>query len=456
MIMPRSIIQWWLSLLLSAMVLVAAGGEIAVDEGGGIGGTGHSDWETGGMGGTGVQPDDGDSGGIGGTGLVGVITGFGSILVNGQHVEYDPYLPVSDFVGGQRAASQLEIGHLVEIIARADAQGNLHAERIQLRHALAGDLTRQGEGWSLMGQPLGLDQASGLDVGSLQTGQRVAASGFWEGERLRVTRLETWYSSSDLVAGPLSADHRIGRIRLSGSLPDVRSGADELDQDLLVAIGRGGPDGFTIRQASAHPRIPPVESVSRWLIERPASNGPGAGRLIELRRDNGAWRPVGEQPMRGLDLGQPRRDARPLGESMPLPAGQRAAGSPGGDRPRVQGQGLLGFPEPGRPDRGQGEGAPAVGSMRLDPLGAGQPGSNRRDAGSPSSPFGNDPAQGFRDSMERQRNQSISAPRPPGSATGPSSGPFAGPSSSSPMARPPSSGLRPGSAPRPPPRGKPR
>src|SRR2546422_4023925 len=46
-----------------------------------------------GIGGTGIGKDG--SGGIGGTGIVGVITGFASICVNGVEVHYDASPPVS-------------------------------------------------------------------------------------------------------------------------------------------------------------------------------------------------------------------------------------------------------------------------------------------------------------------------------------------------------------------------
>jgi hypothetical protein len=57
---------------------------------GGVGGTGKSERPAnGGVGGTGLQ-----AGGVGGTGIVGTITGFGSVCVNGLEVEYDHSTPV--------------------------------------------------------------------------------------------------------------------------------------------------------------------------------------------------------------------------------------------------------------------------------------------------------------------------------------------------------------------------
>src|SRR5690349_21550179 len=59
---------------------------------GGIGGTGAV---AGGVGGTGIGSES-DNGGIGGTGIVGTITGFASICVNGLEVHFNNDVPVSE------------------------------------------------------------------------------------------------------------------------------------------------------------------------------------------------------------------------------------------------------------------------------------------------------------------------------------------------------------------------
>src|SRR6185369_3233583 len=75
---------------------------------GGIGGTGI---RTGGIGGTGIS-----NGGIGGTGIVGVITGFASICVNGVEVHYGADTPVlAD--GRQAQAGDLAVGQVVAVSA---------------------------------------------------------------------------------------------------------------------------------------------------------------------------------------------------------------------------------------------------------------------------------------------------------------------------------------------------
>ena len=75
----------------TAMAQSGIGGTGLLD--GGTGGTGNPE---GGIGGTGNVANDG---GIGGTGIIGIITGFASICVNGVEIHYDINTPVS--VDGQ-------------------------------------------------------------------------------------------------------------------------------------------------------------------------------------------------------------------------------------------------------------------------------------------------------------------------------------------------------------------
>jgi hypothetical protein len=113
-----------------------------------IGGTGH---HPGDIGGTGRSPEDiggtgrapGDIGGtghaprdIGGTGFVGVISGFGSICVNGAEIEFDAATPV--VVDGQPAATgSLALGQAVSVTATPTAAG-MHARSIAVTHAVVG------------------------------------------------------------------------------------------------------------------------------------------------------------------------------------------------------------------------------------------------------------------------------------------------------------------------------
>jgi hypothetical protein len=132
------------------------GGTGVRGEEGGIGGTGHRN-DGSGMGGTGDRAE----GGMGGTGVVGVITGFGSICVNGIELHYDANTPV--LVDGEKKTPEhLAIGQLVAV--DADGQGqSLKARQIAVYSMLAGPVgwvSPTGESFVALGQTVRLDAAT--------------------------------------------------------------------------------------------------------------------------------------------------------------------------------------------------------------------------------------------------------------------------------------------------------
>ena len=149
---------------------------------GGIGGTGVQPEDDGrGIGGTGVLADDGR--GIGGTGIVGTITGFGSIFVNGYRIETPAGLPVS-FKDQRLGPESLRLGQVVEVEAagegdrlvarsiavRLEAGGPLQAiELAGSRVRLLGQVVEVPPGTVVEGAPGGLQ--------GLRLGQHVEVSG---------------------------------------------------------------------------------------------------------------------------------------------------------------------------------------------------------------------------------------------------------------------------------------
>jgi hypothetical protein len=92
-----------------------------------------------GIGGTGAPADAAlqvAERGIGGTGIVGVVTGFGSVFVNGMEVGYDASAPV-DIDGSASSAAALRVGQLVAIQAEGPASAP-YARTISVRSAVAG------------------------------------------------------------------------------------------------------------------------------------------------------------------------------------------------------------------------------------------------------------------------------------------------------------------------------
>lgn len=175
----------------------------------GIGGTGLYD---GGIGGTG-KPESGiggtgstaDKGGIGGTGIIGVITGFASICVNGIEVHYNDHTPI--LVDGRISTiRELAVGQLVA--ARAAGIGyELTASNIAVIHAAVGPVSsvnpETGE-MRVLDQTIHIGASADNDrFASLQAGDWVRVSGH------RLT-------SGVIVASRIESTEPLTEARISG------------------------------------------------------------------------------------------------------------------------------------------------------------------------------------------------------------------------------------------------
>jgi hypothetical protein len=158
-----------------------------------------------GIGGTGspAEPAFADRG-IGGTGIVGVITGFSSVCVDGLEIRLDPDVPVT-LQGKVTSTASLRAGHLVVVRSR-DLAGALHATNIAVRYEVSGPVERVEDDGRVM----------------IVAGQRVVvAPSTWSGSDVR---RGDWVSISGLrnPAGDIVAsrvDRRSpGRITVHGQL----------------------------------------------------------------------------------------------------------------------------------------------------------------------------------------------------------------------------------------------
>ena len=141
----------------------------------GLGGTGAvAKVDPGGIGGTGQVAQEGS--GIGGTGIVGVVTGFASVCVNGVEVEIEPDTPVGR--DGQDAGLRdLSVGQLV--VVRAQGTGTeLTAQRIEVMHAVVGPVEQidvEAQALRVLGQRVRVLAAA--DLMPLRPGDWVRVSG---------------------------------------------------------------------------------------------------------------------------------------------------------------------------------------------------------------------------------------------------------------------------------------
>jgi len=151
----------------------------------------------GGIGGTGVQQWEG---GIGGTGIVGTITGFGSIIVGGVHVQYDEATPVASMMGAEESAN-LKIGQVVNVEAYGK-NGKLVARRIEIRHVLTGVVNEVNVAQGVlrvMGQTVRITdrnlfnaavQHSTVRLTTVRPGDTIMVSGLRNGDIVEATRFD--------------------------------------------------------------------------------------------------------------------------------------------------------------------------------------------------------------------------------------------------------------------------
>jgi len=164
-----------------------------------------------GIGGTGAPvagPEISDRG-IGGTGIVGVITGFGSVLVDGLEVAYAPSTPLT-VDGEPRTQDELRVGQLVAIAATDD--NGLHASSIAVEHEVSGPVTSVSAGGAAGGHLLvvaGQQVAIGAGTDGLQTvrpGDWIAVSGLRQPDGvIAATRIDQRTPGTVLVRGPAVA-----------------------------------------------------------------------------------------------------------------------------------------------------------------------------------------------------------------------------------------------------------
>lgn len=229
--------------------------------------------DPGGIGGTGI-----DGGGIGGTGqraeaevgVLGVVTGFASICVNGIEVHYDAATPVS-LNGAPASAGALAIGQVVAVQAVGSGT-QARARAIDIVDAAVGPVSGVEAGGTLLqvhGQRVRV-QAQTLLGGAL-TREQLAAAG---GQTVRVSGLRA--PDGAIVATriePAAGDARV----MSAEPADPGLGRF-LVQGYVGELGRGGMRVG----ASSFSVTPQVASqLERNALVRLSGRIEGGSRIVE-------------------------------------------------------------------------------------------------------------------------------------------------------------------------------
>lgn len=153
------------------------------NSGSGFGGTGHAFQPEEGFGGTGHQR------GFGGTGIIGTITAFGSIWVNGIEVEYDHNTPIANPLNDEK--HPLKLGQQV-VVETLENTSDPMAKEIRVFIPIAGEITQRQGDWLTVGtEKIHILGQTYLDKElTLQAGSYVAINGYrtaehqWEATRI--------------------------------------------------------------------------------------------------------------------------------------------------------------------------------------------------------------------------------------------------------------------------------
>ncbi len=248
---------------------------------------------------TNTSPDD--ESGVGGTGIIGAITGFGSIFVNGVEVEIDRHTQLS--VDGRPVDDYtFTRGDVVEILATGS--GLMHARRLAVRHEVIGAVEQvdvsTGQ-FGVLGQTILRPESSGRLP---RIGERVKVSGFRDSAgRIYATRVAPAGKASALITGELrrtdSGELRIGdqRIALRGD-GTIRAGT------FVRVTGRIRNGVLETMHATSLDTAPFGAAVRRLLVQGFVHKVPGQ----HYRIDRIPFTPAGE----GTGMALPAGQGRPL------------------------------------------------------------------------------------------------------------------------------------------------
>ncbi len=244
-----------------------------------------SDRGIGGTGGPASGPQISDRG-IGGTGIAGVITGFGSVIVNGLEIAYAPSTPLT-VDGVPDTQAQLLVGQFAAIVASDDH--GLHADSIEVRHEVSGPVTSVGADSGTGGRMLivaGQRVAVSADTEGLQTfrpGDWIAVSGLRQSDGvIAASRVDQREPGTVLVRGPAMASAggwQIGDLRVQPPPGTSVAPGESISAQGTIVDGRLSATTATPDVLGSDPGAFFGNHVRRMVIESYVSAAGGHVRL---------------------------------------------------------------------------------------------------------------------------------------------------------------------------------
>jgi hypothetical protein len=228
-------------------------------------------------------PTDVADRGIGGTGvdtgIVGVITGFGSVRVDGLEVGDDTLRDVT-IDGESRPVAALQVGQIARIVASGEGS-DLHARSIAIEHEVSGPVRRAlaRDVFLVAGQTVRLTAAT---IGTMPpVGRWVAVSGLRDADGVvRATRLDTAAPGEAIIVGRLSREAGAWRIEgLSLAMSGAMSGAETLDGQRVRVVGRMSGSVLAPRLLVQAPLLPGPTEPNVLIVQAFAQTSGDAIRL---------------------------------------------------------------------------------------------------------------------------------------------------------------------------------
>ena len=223
------------------------------DSGRGLGGSGYTTEER----------------GISGSGIVGVVTGFGSICVNGYEVELTDRSVIT-VENRPATAADIRLGHVV-VVEALRSDDKLVAATVDVRLAAVGpiaSIAEDGATFTILGQTVKLASFGGSATDSFAVGDWVAVSGLRRAdasiEGTSVVRLPA-AGTRAMVAGTVTADQTgalaLGRLAVAGVARGDTVVVEGVPQNGALTAARVIPRsgiGFspTVRAASVQTFVP--------------------------------------------------------------------------------------------------------------------------------------------------------------------------------------------------------
>ncbi|MEL7167004.1 MAG: hypothetical protein AAGL96_16160 [Pseudomonadota bacterium] len=214
--------------------------------------------------------EDPFEGGIGGTGIVGVMTGRGSLFINGLRVEIPDGanltlngIPVSE--------DDLLPGVAMTVVAEA-REDRFVAARVDAEHPLIGMVADTGGVIKINGAPIVMDPGART---APVAGQRMAASGVWRADgALQTSLIQPVSGTTDRIAGTVTDAGQIGMGRIG--LTEVA--ANGLKSGEYAAILGRYENGIFVAQRVQNGRFRAGTALDQLSVEgylEPVSDAPG-------------------------------------------------------------------------------------------------------------------------------------------------------------------------------------